>query len=197
MAQLRVEWFVQEGRMNALMAWTFAGIAIAAAVSALITGNVIRAGGAALLVFVAVIPAIAGGSWRRMFRWPLMVIITLPAHFVAYGQGFISAFAASISLATFALAVVVDLHILSNTKMSTGFTAAFIVIATMGFAGFWAVFAWTMDIYFATGFVATNTALMIDFLITTGTGLCIALGFEWYARQQVNRRGNPPEEVVS
>lgn len=184
MAQLRTEWLVHEDTTNALVAWTLVVLGTLAATVALLSGNAIRASGAALLVVIAAVPSL-GRSWRRAFVWPMVLVVTLPTHFVAYGPGVLADAATSLSLATFALAVVVDLHLVTDVRLSTGFTAGFVVIATMGFAGFWSVFAWVTHLTLDTGFVETGDELMVLLLGATGAGIAVGVGFEWFARRQV------------
>ncbi|MFC6976685.1 hypothetical protein ACFQL1_21475 [Halomicroarcula sp. GCM10025709] len=72
---------------------------------------------------------------------------------------------------------------MTPVRMSTGFSAFFVVVATVGFAGFWAVFAWGAHLLFGTPFVETGDELMLSLSVKTAAGLVIGLGFEWFARR--------------
>lgn len=185
MAKLRTRWLVRERRANAVVTWTLLALATAAGTSALLDGRPIRAVGIGLLVVVAAVPSRPPGTWQRAFVWPLVFVVTLPAHVVAVGPGAVADVAASVTLATFALAVVVDLHLVTAVRMSTGFSAFFVVVATAGFAGFWAVSAWVAHRLFETPFVATGDELMLQLSVKLAAGLVVGVGFELFARRKL------------
>ncbi|MFC6976686.1 hypothetical protein ACFQL1_21480 [Halomicroarcula sp. GCM10025709] len=85
MPKLRTRWLVRDRRANAFATWTLLGLATAAGLVALLGGTPLRAAGIGLLVLVAAVPSRPPGTWRRTFVWPLVFVVTLPAHVVAVG----------------------------------------------------------------------------------------------------------------
>jgi hypothetical protein len=86
--------------------------------------------------------------------------------------------------------------------MTPGFAVAFVAIATMATAGFWAVARWIVDLTLGTTFIldpalaehAIEEALMWEFVASTIAGIGAGVVFAVYVRQQVGPE-RVPEEV--
>lgn len=180
MARLRPERFVREGRTNAALSWAVVAAHTAVAVDSVVSFRFVAAAMALLFAGVAVVPALTGPAWTRAYPWTLLVISASPTYVQAYGSGLLETFAVFVGVATFALVFVLDVHLLTEVQLSTAFTTFFVVVATMGLTGFWAVFQWVLDAWFGSGFVGTNDQLMWGFVIATGAGVLTALVFERY-----------------
>lgn len=133
-----------------------------------------------LFAGVAVVPPVVETAWNRTYPWTLLVLSTTPTYVRAYGSGLLETFAVFVGVATFALVFVLDVHLVTDVRLSTGLTTFFVVVATMGLTGFWAVGQWALDAGFGSGFVGTNAQLMWGFVTATVAGVLSALVFERY-----------------
>jgi len=180
MSQLRPERFIREGRANAALSWLVVGGLVAVGLLALASFRLVAAAMAFLFTAVAVVPAVVAVNWTNTYPWSLLVVATSPTYVQVYGSGVVETFAVFVGVATLALVVVLDVHLLTDVRLSTAFTTFFVVVATMGLAGFWAVLQWALDLSFASGFLDTNEQLMWGFVVATVAGVLSALVFERY-----------------
>ncbi|WP_137283654.1 hypothetical protein [Halorussus salinisoli] len=180
MPQLQPERFVRDGRANAALAWVVVGSLAVTALDSLASFRLVAAAMALLFAGVAAVPTFVEGDWARTYPWGLLAISASPAFVRAYGSGVAVTFAVFVGVATLALVAVLDVHLLTDVRLSTAFTTFFVVVATMGLTGFWAVFQWTLDSSFDSGFLDTNEQLMWGFVTATVAGVLSALVFERY-----------------
>ena len=171
---------MRDGRTNAALSWLVVGAHAVVAVDSAVSLRFVAAGMALLFAGVAVVPAVAESAWTRAYPWTLLVISASPTYVRAYGSGLLETFAVFVGVATLALIFVLDVHLLTEVQLSTAFTTAFVVVATMGLTGFWAVLQWALDAALGVGFVATNDHLMWGFVTATIAGVLSALVFERY-----------------
>lgn len=185
---------------GAAVTWLLAG---AVCVLGVIAGTRIGpawAGLAGLLVLVTVLPALASRRLRNVPPWPLLVIgavpiavrtVTptevdslgsLPERLPGRTVEVLVTFADAAALAALALLVVAVLQQFTSIRMTTRFGSFFVVVTTVGLAGFWAVARWAGQQYLTldTGFVTTNRALMVEFAATLAAGVLVALLFGPY-----------------
>lgn len=180
MTQLRPERFLRDGRTNAVLSWA---VVVALAVVGLASFASLRPVAAVMaLLFagVAVVPPVVEAAWNRTYPWTLLVLSATPTYVRAYGSGLPETFAVFVGVATLALVFVLDVHLVTDVQLSTGLTTFFVVVATMGLTGFWAVGQWALDAGFGSGFVGTNEQLMWGFVTATVAGFLSALVFERY-----------------
>lgn len=194
--QLPEEWFVRDARVNAAISWVVTVVLAGIAVAAFLAGLLAVLAVAAVATFVAVVPPLVAGAWTRTISWPLLAIAAIPL-VVGTGQpGFFGEVIIGLSVATLALLVVVALQLVTTVRMTPNYAIAFVVIATLATAGFWAVGSAASAVLVGTAFVETNDELMYVFTATAVAGVGAGLVFRWYFRRLLSREAvQPPEEV--
>ncbi|MFC7099018.1 hypothetical protein [Halobaculum marinum] len=187
--QLPEEWFVRDERVNAAVSWVVTAVIAAIAVLAFFAGLLAILTIASVAAFVAVVPPLVAQRWTRTVSWPLLVIAAIPLA-VGTGQpGFFGEVVIGVSVATLALLVVVALQLVTSVRMTPGFAIAFVVVATLATAGFWAVGSAASNVLFGTRFVQTNDELMYVFTAAAIAGVVAGLLFRWYFRRLLARDG--------
>lgn len=189
--QLSEEWFIEDARTNAAIAWLFVAVLALTAVGNLLVGELVTAVGAGVAVTVAVVPAWVAGSWTRTIPWPLLALTVAPFALNAAGFVLVAGVVRSIAVATLALLVVVTLQLTTTVRMTPGFAIWFSVITTLGVAGIWAFGSWAVATYLGGSvFFTTNTELMLFFARTLVAGLVAAGVFAWYFRRRLRENAS-------
>lgn len=194
MTQLE-NWFVRDTATNAALAWLLLGIVVSFAITSIVFSQLVAAGVAIAVVGVGIAPILSGGSWREMLPFPFLLVAALPLAVSVFQPDFATEFVSALSIATLALLVVVDLHLLTAVRMTPWFAVFFVVITTMAVAGFWAVGAGFAHDMWGTPFVRTNTQLMYVFIAATAGGLVAGGVFRWYFRRRERADAQFSEEV--
>jgi hypothetical protein len=137
-------------------------------------------------------------SWTAAGPWPLLVLATAPLLVRAFGPTavvdalaslpggarllaasaglvspaaaleFLAGYADAVGLATAAVLVVAELQTFTAVRLTVPFAGLYVVVATMGLTGLWAVVRWVADPLAAP---ATNAALMWEFAAATAAAL--------------------------
>jgi len=200
----RVLDIVGTARGNAVLAWAlvaFLGVVVA---GALLRGDLLWAGFAAVVAALAVVPPVAYRNPRVMLPWEVLALSALPligrtvATWPLAGE-----FATYLGVAALALVVAVELDTFTSVGMTPGFAVVFVVVATMATAGIWAVLRWSLDVALGTAFLLDpaltaeeiETALMWEFVYSVGAGGIAGAVFEGYFRRHAGAADRVPEEV--
>ncbi|WP_458205680.1 hypothetical protein [Haladaptatus sp. NG-SE-30] len=189
------EWFVRDTGMNAALSWFLVGVVLSVALAGIVSEQFVTAGFAFAIAAVGIAPAVASGSWRETLPFPFLLVAALPLVLGVYRPDFASDFVDALSIATLALLVVVDLHLLTAVRMTPSFAVFFVVITTMAVAGFWAVGAGFAHTTWGTSFVQTNHQLMYVFIAATAGGLVAGGVFRWYFRRRERADTRSVEEA--
>jgi len=181
----------EDHRVNTVLAWLVVGAVLTSAATELALGDVSSASFALLVAGLAVLPAVAYRNPRIMLPWEVLVLAALPL----LGRLFATvpvteALATYLAVAALALVVAVELHVFTAVQMTLGFAILSVVVFTMAAAGTWAVVRWAA---FGPTFVASNEALMTEFIYSILAGGLAALVFECYVRRTANLDRLPPE----
>ncbi|WP_439027050.1 hypothetical protein [Haloarchaeobius sp. DT45] len=105
----------------------------------------------------------------------------------------VATFADAAALAAIALLTVALVQQFSSLRMTTGFGMLFVVVATMGLTGFWAVARWAAADALGLTFVATNAALMHEFATASLAGFLVAVFFgPYFCRARPESRPGRP-----
>lgn len=195
---------LRDARLNAVLAWALGAFVTAVAVANLAAGSVLWAGFAAAIAVLALIPAAKFRSARAMLPWEVLALAALPlfARTIAPLAAFRSDVASYLSVAALALLVAVELQLLTPVEMNHRFAVAFVVIATMGTAGAWAVIRYASDLALGTALVlppdglaaseaaieAAERALMLEFVASFLAGIAAGVLFEFYFRRRERAR---------
>lgn len=192
-------------RTNAYLSWLLVallGIAIATSVW---RDLLWWAAFATAVGVLTLLPPAALRNWEVMLPWEVTALAALPV----LGRSFATVpitgqIATYLSVAAIALVVVVELHLFTAVRMTDGFAVAFVAVATMAMAGFWAVFRWASDVLLGTTLLLTEGipeaeiehALMIEFVASTIAGVVGGLVFAFYVRRQIRPTDRLPSEVA-
>lgn len=185
--QLPEEWFVRDASVNAAISWSLTVVLVVTAFVSLLEVRLVATAFAAVAAFVALVPALVHRSWRRTVPWPLLVVGGLPVVLRAVLPTFFAGLLVSVAVAGLAMLVVVCLQLVTSVRMTPGFAVFFVVLATLGVAGFWAVGSAVSARYLGTPFAATNRELMEVFTATTVAGLVAGTVYRWYFRRLLRR----------
>ncbi|MFB6084270.1 MAG: hypothetical protein ABEJ94_08510 [Halorientalis sp.] len=186
-------------RGNAVLAWVFVGLVLVTGLASAVTGNYLWTVFTAAIALIALLPAIQLRSVRVMPPWEVVVLATFPAvgHLFAVEllTGQAQHTARYVSVAALALLVAVDLDGFTPVRMNESFGAVFVVVTTLATAGVWAVVRWAADTLVGTGFLASEHALMVEFVGSATAGVVAGLVYVFYLRRRVRPRDRIPEEV--
>lgn len=194
--ELPENWFVKDSRANAATSWIVTGMLAVATVFGLVNGRfdtVILAGAAAA---VAVVPALASGSWIKTVPWPLLLVASFPLVFGASGS-FVGIVVVGTGISALALLVAVTLQMTTTVRMTPNFAIGFVMICTLGAAGLWALGSAASARYLGSSFVETNDRLMLIFSAALVASIVSGLIFRWYFGRQLetNLDSEPTEEA--
>ena len=186
-------------RGNALLAWLFVGLVLITSLASVVTGDLLWAVFAAVVAIIAVLPALELRSVWVMPPWEVVLLATAPVlgHLFAVEllPGQVQNTARYVSVAALALIVAVDLDGFTPVEMNESFGAVFVVVTTLATAGIWAVVRWTADGLVDTGFLASEHALMLEFVGSATAGVVAGLVYVFYLRRRIRPRDRVPEEV--
>ena len=131
---------LRDARLNALVAWALLLVMAATVGVAILTGNLVWSGFAAVVVLVALLPPLARRSPRVMLPWEVLLFAGLPI----LGRSVLPVpqfglATTYLSVAALGLLVAVELHLFTAVKMSPGFAVLFVTVTTIAVAGVWGV----------------------------------------------------------
>ncbi|WP_154326135.1 MULTISPECIES: hypothetical protein [Haloferax] len=197
--QLPEEWFVRDEKINAVISWAITAVLAILAVLGFLAGLLVVMAIAAVAALVAITPATVSRSWTRTVSWPLLLLASLPLVLGVGRPAFFTDIVVGLSIATLSMLVVVALQMTTTVRMTPRFAIFFVALATMAFAGFWAVGSALSAQYLGTAFVETNDQLMIIFTSAAIAGVLGGLLFRWYFRRQLkaNLEIQPDVEVAA
>ena len=197
---------LRDARLNALVAWALLLVMAATVGVAILTGNLVWSGFAAVVVLVALLPPLARRSPRVMLPWEVLLFAGLPI----LGRSVLPVpqfglATTYLSVAALGLLVAVELHLFTAVKMSPGFAVLFVTVTTIAVAGVWGVVRWLADLYLGTTLLlvpgetelAIERALMIEFVVATAIGVVAGIVFEFYVRRQTSVTARVPEEATA
>jgi hypothetical protein len=164
------------------------------------TGNYLWTAFTAAVALIALLPAIKMRSVWVMPPWEVVVLATFPtiAHLFAVEllTGQAQNTARYVSVAALALLVAVDLDGFTPVEMNESFGALFVVVTTLATAGVWAVVRWIADGLVGTGFIASEHALMLEFVGSATAGAVAGLVYVVYVRRRIRPDSRVPAEVT-
>nr|WP_277410203.1 hypothetical protein [Natrinema longum] len=175
---------IADDRTNAAIAWLLVVAIAAIGVAAFLTGGVLWATFAAVLVTLAVLPPIAFRSSLVMLPWEVLLLAGLPVLGLAVGSDRLTGhFTSYLSVAAIALVVAVELQLFTSVRMTPGFAVVFVVVTTMATAGLWALLRWSVAQTLGIPFTADHDAVMWEFVYSALAGLGAGVVFELYFRR--------------
>ncbi|MFB6131499.1 MAG: hypothetical protein ABEJ28_11850 [Salinigranum sp.] len=122
--QLPEEWFVEDERINAAIAWVLTAMLVGIAVLSLLNGLLVAMALAGVAAFVAIVPALVARAWTRTVSWPLLLVASIPLLLGATEPTFLRDVVVGLSVATLAMLVVVTLQMVTTVRMTPGFVGS-------------------------------------------------------------------------
>lgn len=186
-------------RGNAVLAWVFVGLVLVASLASAVTGNLLWTVFSAVVAVIALLPALQLRSVRVMPPWEVVLLASAPVlgHLFAVEllTGQAQNTARYVSVAALALLVAVDLDGFTPVEMNESFGALFVIVTTLATAGVWAVVRWIADGLVGTGFLASEHALMLEFVGSATAGAVAGFVYVFYVRRRVRSARRVPSEV--
>jgi hypothetical protein len=167
-------------RLNAALSWVLVASVLLGAARSVLRGDLLWGGFAASVATLSLCPPILARDGRTMLPWEVLTLAALPVLGRAFLAAQVGNVATYLAVAALALIVAIELHVFTAVEMNRGFAVGFVVIATMATAGLWALARWIADLYLETGFLASETALMWEFVASTAAGVLAGIVFAWY-----------------
>ncbi|WP_101294862.1 hypothetical protein [Halegenticoccus soli] len=200
---------VESRRTNAGLGWLLIGFLCLTAAGEVVTGDLVWAGFTVAVAVLAAVPALAYRTPAAMLPWEVLLLASLPvigraliAGVTVDGVVLTGRVSTYLAVAAVALIVAVELDVFTPVRMNYSFAVLFVVVATMAAAGVWAIVQWVSDLYLGTSFLLDGrpeeeieTALMLDFVAATASGIGAGVLFEYYFRRRTDSRRRLPDEV--
>lgn len=195
---------IEDHRLNAWLSWGLVGFVGVATVASLVRGDYLWASFAFVVLLLAVLPPLALHNRYATLPWEVTLLTALPILGGAFASWELTSnLATYLSVAAIALVLAVELHLFTSVRMTDSFAVLFVVVATLGTAGAWAVVRWLLDLTLATEFLLDPTltedaiehALMWEFVASTGAGVLAGVFFAFYVRRKVRAGDRLPTEV--
>ncbi|AEH37994.1 hypothetical protein [Halopiger xanaduensis] len=197
MTESTLEGLIADGRTNAALAWVLVAAIAAVGVGELLTGGLLWATFAAVLVALALLPPIAFRSTTAMLPWEVLLLAALPVLGMALGADRLTGhFAAYLSVAAVALVLAVELQSFTSVQMTPSFAVIFVVVATMAAAGLWALLRWSAAQTLGIPFTEDHDAVMWEFVYSAIAGLGAGVVFELYFRRLADPEVRLPADVA-
>lgn len=171
---------LDDERLNAVLSWALVVGVLVGAGRSVLRGDLLWGGFAACVALLSAFPPVLARNARTTLPWEIVLLAALPVLGRAFFAAQVGGFASYLAVAALALIVALELHVFTAVEMSRTFAVGFVVIATMATAGLWALARWVADIYLGTGFLASEDALMWEFVASTGAGIFGGVVFAWY-----------------
>jgi hypothetical protein len=198
--------FVEDERLNALLAWALVGFVLLVAVGNAVIGELAWAAFAASVAILALQPPVRFKNPLAMLPWEVLALAALPllarpfTILAGIGTG---ALATYLAVAAVALIVAVNLHVFTPVEMNAAFAVVFVAIATMAAAGVWAVVRFAVDTLLGTTFLlkpgldehVVERNVMLEFVYSTIAGVGAGVIFDLYFRRRRARHERLPADV--
>lgn len=170
----------RSSRANALFSWTLLTVLFIVFIESLLDRDISWSLFTLSCAFVVLIPPVGYSNWRMMLPWEVLVLALSPILVRAFFGGELGIFAYYLAIAGLALIITVEFHTFTELKVTHWFAVVLVVLTTWASIGAWSIVRWNMDLYLGTSYLATNSALMEEFVYVTLAGLVAGLLFDGY-----------------
>ncbi|WP_136717608.1 hypothetical protein [Halorientalis salina] len=188
--------YVRDDRVNAGVAWATVLAAVLVAGWRSTAGDPLVAGLAVGCVVTAVLPATVRRDPVAML--PGELLVALVALLALRAAGVAVPYTGYGTVSVLALALAVDVDVLTPVDMAPWFSIWFVTAATMALAALWGITQYAVGTATDTTYLASNADLMWDLLAATAVGVAAGLLFERYVRRTagltVPSLSAPPDE---
>ena len=195
----------RSGRYNALISWLLVLVLVAVFIESVLDADWLWTLFVACVGVVVLAPPIGRRDWRMMLPWELLVLALLPILVRALFGGELGTFGYYLSIAALALIITVELHMMTELRLTHWFAVFFVTLTTLASVAAWSIVRWNADRLFGTTFLiepgqsqdAANAALMIEFGYVTLAGLAAGLLFDAYFKRRGRRLRRQLRRVIS
>jgi len=178
----RLDSLIGSGTSNAALSWVFVGILTASISESLLEGDILWALFSAVVITVAVIPAVQSRDYSVMVSWEILLLSALPA-FARLVDAFTTPLG-YLSVAALGLLVVAEIDQFTPARMAGWFAGALVIMTTMSVASSWIILRYFANRLLGTAFVTTVDALMWDLIVASTVGIVFGVVFELVFREQ-------------
>lgn len=175
----------RDTRRNAALGWGIVGLVVLVFVESALDFDILWMIFAAAVALVMVLPAVARRNHLVMLPWELLALAAAPVALRAIAPQFeVGVFAAYVSVAAFALLVVVELDMFTRMQVTHWFAVLLVVMTTLASAALWAILQWNLDRMLGTEFLVDNETLMQEWIYVTLAGVVAGVLFDRYFRRR-------------
>jgi len=186
----------RSGRTNALIAWAMVAVLVGVFVESFLGFDLRPMALVAAITGIVVAPAVAARDPQVMLPWEVLGLALLPILVRALLGGELGTFATYLAIAALALIITVELHMFTSLRVTHWFAVLFVVLTTMATAAAWTVLRWNADRLLGTEYLATNEALMMEWIYVTLAGVAAGVLFDAYFRRRGARLRRAIRRVV-
>ena len=195
----------RNGRYNAVVSWALVVVLAGVFVESVLDADWLWTLFVACAGALVLVPPVARRDWRMMLPWELLVVALLPMLVRALFGGEIGTFGYYLSVAGLALILTVELHMMTDLRLTHWFAVFFVMLATLASVAAWSIVRWNADRLFGTTFLiepgqsqdAANAALMVEFGYVTLAGLAAGIIFDAYFKRRGRRLRRRLQQVIS
>ncbi|MFP4591640.1 MAG: hypothetical protein ACLFMX_01315 [Halobacteriales archaeon] len=175
----------ESGRRNAVLSWLVVAVYLAVIVESLVGWDPLWLVFTLGMTGILLVPPVATRSPYVMLPWELLVLASFPVVVrTAEVSVLANDFASYVSMAAFAMLAIVELHVLTEVRVTHWFAVLTVGFATLAIAALWAIVRWQFDRRLGTGFLSTNDALMWEFVWVLLAGVVAGVLFDLYFRRR-------------
>lgn len=167
---------------NAAVSWALITIVTASVGESLLEGTYLWAGFYAVVVGVAVAPAVVARSPTVLVSWEILLLSALPA-ITQLVDVFVRPLT-YLAIAALALLVVTELDAFTAARLTTDFAAFTVVLTTLSVASTWTIAQYASDVALGTSYLGEMDAVMWDLVIASGVGVAAGALFALYCAEQ-------------
>lgn len=193
----RLERLFRSGRANALLAWVQVGILLVGLAESALDPDYQWAVFVAGAGTIALVPPAVYREWRVMLPLELLALALSPILVRGLFGGRVGTFAAYLAIAALALLLTVELHMFTSLRVTHWFAVVLVVLTTMASVAAWSIVRWSFDRLLGTAYLATNRALMIEWLYVSLAGVAAGVLFDAYFRRRDRRLRRAIRRLVS
>lgn len=168
-------------KVNAVFSWLLAGYLFLNAVRILLGGSFTWSFYGFLILLLVFVPPIYLRDVSALVPFEVLAFLAVPFTLKGLELGFaVSNTLNYLAAAGVALLLVSELDTFTSFKTTPKFSVLLVSVTALGVAGLWAVMRWISDIYFGTGFLVSEPALMWEFTSSLAAGIIAGIVFTFY-----------------
>lgn len=179
--------FLVDRKVNSILSGVLSVYLLFNCFNIVLDGNITWSVYSFLALVLVFIPPIYLEDRSALVPFEVLLFLALPFTLKGVELGLVASHTLNyISAAGIALLFVTELDTFTDFRTNSVFSVLLVSLTTLATAGAWAVGRWLSDIYFGTGFIQSESALMWEFSAALIAGTVAGLFFWYYLRKRVN-----------